>query len=211
MCTKPTELWCKQTAAVQSTLPNTFVKRGIIEFKPNILMWANWSIHAGLYCTLTQTHTLTHLTLTTTHTHTNRILVNPKHSIQLKFRHVPLIEGFALLFMGPSLEYGCFITISLVLVGAFFPLHYIVLPALLWNAKDCDLNGFWVLLIHRRHISHTKVAPKGQANSTKRRGSLKSQASLKYHGGDLLMEWFWLVCTDGPWSSVMGSGCWKTG
>lgn len=35
-------------------------------------------------------------------------------------------------------------TISLVLVGPFFflPLHYIVLPALLWNAEDCDLNGF---------------------------------------------------------------------
>lgn len=47
--------------------------------------------------------------------------MNPKHSFQLKFRHIPLIEGFALLFMGPSLEYGCFITISLALVGPFFP------------------------------------------------------------------------------------------
>lgn len=25
----------------------------------------------------------------------HRILVNPKHSFQLKFRHIPLIEGFA--------------------------------------------------------------------------------------------------------------------
>lgn len=111
--------------------------------------------------------------------------------------------------MGPSLEYGCFITISLVHVGPFF--HYTTLSfQRCFGTQRTDLNGFWVLLIHRRHISHTKVAPKGQANSTKQRGSLKSQASLKYHGGDLLMEWFWLVCTDGPWSSVMGSGCWKT-
>lgn len=76
------------------------------------------------------------------HTHTEGFLVNPKHSIQLKFRHIPLIEGFALLFMGPSLEYGSFITISLVLVEPFSPLRHIVLAALLWNAEDCDLNGF---------------------------------------------------------------------
>lgn len=82
------------------------------------------------------------LCLTHTHIHTQSYLVNPKHSIQLKFRHIPLIEGFALLFMGPSLEYGSFLTISLVLVEPFSPLCHIVLAAALWNAEDCDLNGF---------------------------------------------------------------------
>ena len=84
----------------------------------------NSSIHAELYSThtLSDTHALNAHSHIRTHTQslTHRILVNPKHSFQLKFRHIPLIEGFALLFMGPSLEYGCFITISLVLVGPFF-------------------------------------------------------------------------------------------
>lgn len=98
--------------------------------------------HANLGSIHLFMQSLSALTHTQSHTHTHRILVNPKHSFQLKFRHIPLIEGFALLFMGPSVEYGCFITISLVLVGPFFPLHYIVPAALLWNAEDCDLNGF---------------------------------------------------------------------
>lgn len=84
----------------------------------------------------------------------------------------------------------------------FFPLS-IVRAAALWNATDCDLNGFWLLLIHRRHISHTKVAAKGYVNATERRGSLKSQASLKYLAVDLLMEWFWLVYR---WPSINGEG-----
>lgn len=167
----------------------------------------------ALLHTQPHTHALNPHSHTQTDTHTESHTQDPCESktfLSAQVQARPPNRGVCTFIHGPSLEYGCFITISLVLVGPFFPLYYIVLPALLWNAKDCDLNGFWVLLIHRRHISHTKVAPKGQANSTKQRGSLKSQASLKYHGGDLLMEWFWLVCTDGPWSSVMGSGCWKT-
>lgn len=147
-----------------------------------------------------------------THSHTQPHTQDPCESktfLSAQVQAHPPNRGVCILFIGPSLEYGCFISISLVLVEPLSSLHYIVLPALLWNAEDCDLNGFWVLLIHRRHISHTKVAPKGRVNSTEQRGSLKSQASFKYHWGDLWMEWFWLVCIDGPWFSVMASGGWK--
>ena len=158
-------------------------------------------------CTHTLRHPHSHIQ-PHTHTHTHTHTQDPCESktfLSAQVQAHPPNRGVCAFIHGAFLEYGCFITISLVLVGPFFSLHYIVLPALLWNAKDCDLNGFWVLLIHRRHISHTKVAPKGRTNSTKQRGSLKSRASPKYHGGDLLMERFWLVCIDGPWSSVMGS------
>lgn len=54
------------------------------------------------FCSLLMLTQCMHLTPILTYNHIHRILVNPKHSIQLKFRHIPLIEGFALLFMGPS-------------------------------------------------------------------------------------------------------------
>lgn len=59
------------------------------------------------------------------------------------------------------------------------------------------------------HKSHKGSSEKAGQNSTRRRGSLKSQASLKYRWGDLLMEPFWLVCIDGSWSSAMGPGGWR--
>lgn len=58
------------------------------------------------------------------------------------------------------------------------------------------------------HKSHKGSSEKAGQNSTRQRGSLKSQASLKYHRGDLLMEPFWLVCIDVSWSSAMGPGGW---
>lgn len=166
----------------------------------NIITRVSSYSHIVLYGTII--HTQSH---TTTHTGSLWIQNIPFSSSSGTSPN----RGVCILFIGPSLEYGCFISISLVLVEPLSSLHYIVLPPLLWNAEDCDLNGFWVLLIHRRHISHTKVAPKGRVNSTEQRGSLKSQASFKYHWGDLWMEWFWLVCIDGPWFSVMASGGWK--
>lgn len=58
------------------------------------------------------------------------------------------------------------------------------------------------------HKSHKGSSEKAGQNSTRQRGSLKSQASLKYHRGDLLMEPFWLVYIDGWWSSAMSPGGW---
>lgn len=58
------------------------------------------------------------------------------------------------------------------------------------------------------HKSHKGSSKKAGQNSTRQKGSLKSQASLKYRWGDLLMESFWLVCIDGLWSSAMGPGGW---
>ena len=149
---------------------------------------------------------------TTTYTHSLTHTQDPCESktfLSAQVQAHPPNRGVCTFIHGPFFGIWLLYNYQPSTCWAFFSLHYIVLPALLWNAEDCDLNGFWVLLIHRRHISHTKVAPKGRANSTEQRGSLKSQASLKYHWGDLLMEWFWLVCIDGSWSSVMGSGGWK--
>lgn len=58
------------------------------------------------------------------------------------------------------------------------------------------------------HKSHKGSSEKARQNSTRQRGSIKSQASLKYHQGDLLTEPFWLVCIDVVWSSAMGPGGW---
>lgn len=160
-------------------------------------------------------HTHSHIqphTPTYTHTHTKSHTQDPCESktfLSAQVQAHPPNRGVCTFIHGPFFGIWLLYNYQPSACWAFFSLHNIVLPALLWNAEDCDLNGFWVLLIHRRHISHTKVAPKSRANFTEQRGSLKSQALLKYHRGDLLMEWFWLVCIDGPWSSALASSGWK--
>lgn len=157
------------------------------------------------------THTLKPHSHIQPHTHTHRNLVNPKHSFELKFRHIPLIEGFALLFMGPSLQYGCFITIGLVLAGLFFfctALHCS-------SSTAVQRRGLWFKWL--LSTPNPPEAHKSHKGSSKRPGEfhqakeevLNPKASLKYHRGDLLKESVWLVCVDGSWASVTGTDVWK--
>ena len=144
--------------------------------KWNMLTWGQF-IYSCRAVTQEHTHTHTHTevrmcltlivtfnhTLTHTKSHTQdpcesktflsaQVQAHPPNRGVCTFIHGPFFGIWLLYNYQPRTCWALFL---------FFPsVHYIVLPALLSNAEDCDLNGFWVLLIHRRHISHTKVAPK---------------------------------------------------